>query len=88
MNDYKKLVERLREGVNSAVLDFDDVNEAADAIENLLRDIGYRKSIASSLVYLNSKLAADSAEKAERIEMLQAENERLNRENFWLCREG
>ena len=88
MNDYKKLVERLREGANSNVFDLDDVSEAADAIETLLRDIECRKIIASGLVYLNEKLAEASAEKAEELHQREAELRRLNSENFWLCKGG
>lgn len=86
MNNYRKLVERLREGANSNVLDLNDVSEAADAIENLLRDTECRKIIASGLVYLNEKLAEASAEKAEQIQQLEAELRRLNSESFWLCK--
>ena len=58
MSKYKILVEQLRE---------ERLHEAADAIENLLRDIECRKGIAEGLVYLNHELARIAAEKAEQI---------------------
>ena len=88
MNDYKELVERLREGAHGNVLDFDDVREAADAIENLLNDTHARKAVAEGLMYLNGELAKANAEKAERIRQLEAEVRQLNSENFWLCKGG
>lgn len=84
MNDYKELVKRLRDESNCNVLD--DVDAAADAIENLLNDIECRKTIAAGLVYLNNELAKTSAEKDEKIRQLQNEIKRLNSENFWLYR--
>lgn len=64
MSHYKLLVEQLRE---------EKRHEAADAIENLLRDIECRKTIAAGLVYLNGELAKVAAEKSEQIYRLQAE---------------
>lgn len=88
MVDYKKLAERLRKGTHGSVLDFDDVREAADAIENLLNDIHARKAVAEGLMYLNGELAKANAEKAERIHQLEAEVKQLKEENFWLCKGG
>ena len=85
MNDYKELVERLRmvhRVENGRLIEW----EAADAIENLLNDINARKAVAEGLMYLNGQLAQANAEKAEKNYQLQAENRRLNSENFWLCK--
>lgn len=80
MNDYKELVERLRNDESFSL------DEVADAIENLLVDIEHRKTVAEGLVYLNDQLAQANAEKAEKIRELYAEIRQLNSENFWLCR--
>lgn len=77
MKNCKILIEQLRDENN---------HEVADAIENLLADIEYRKTVAAGLVYLNDELAKANAEKAEKIRQLYAEIRQLNNENFWLCR--
>lgn len=88
MNDYKGLVERLRMAQPMNQVERPIEWEAADAIENLLNDIHARKAVAEGLMYLNGQLSQAAAEKAEDIRKLQAENRRLNSENFWLCKGG
>ena len=86
MNYYKELVERLRKTAPGYDTKRPIEWEAADAIENLLNDIHARKTVAEGLMYLNGYLAQANAEKAEQNYRLQAENKRLENENFWLCK--
>lgn len=46
------------------------------------------KTVINGPMYLNDELAKANAEKADKIRQLEAENRRLNSENFWLCKGG